>query len=485
MTATLTPTPKMQFFDADGAPLVGGKVYTYQSGTSTPLATYTDGSGATPNANPVILDARGEANIWLGTNQYRFVLKNSLDVLIWTSDNVSGLLPYGTVTASSGSSIIGFIQPGAGAVARTVQDKLRDYIDGADYGMVGDGTTDNTAAFNNILAAAKASTHKTVYLAYGNYRFASKPADVDFALQLIGSGMVSTVLVRDYAGTPGIGMLNLGAGSSGAAIKSLSVNASATSSSGCAIVLSSTASQDVSGVILEDVWVSTFAVDKWDEAILVSGISKTSAPIGARTNCFKNVHVFGAATASVRISGVQGFSWMGGGIYSAGGTGTNTGGVVVTGIASVKSEAVNINLSNSTGAWTFSQCNQVTVVLSSMGDIFNANTATFVNINCSSCGTVDSNWSYSTVTNKYDLGITGYTYLSGGLLMQWGNVTTGAGAPSSGTITFSKPFSSTFYNLQLTPSGQATVSITSTSLSGAVVAASSAAIVISYVALGK
>jgi len=54
---TLTPTPKQQFLDANGNPLSGGKVYTYAAGTTTPLVTYTDESGTTPNTNPVILAA--------------------------------------------------------------------------------------------------------------------------------------------------------------------------------------------------------------------------------------------------------------------------------------------------------------------------------------------------------------------------------------------------------------------------------------------
>lgn len=38
--AYLTPSPKQQFTDANGAPLVGGKLYTYVTGTTTPAATY-------------------------------------------------------------------------------------------------------------------------------------------------------------------------------------------------------------------------------------------------------------------------------------------------------------------------------------------------------------------------------------------------------------------------------------------------------------
>ena len=62
--ASLMPQGKQQYFTANGIPLVGGKVYTYSAGTTTPLATYTDAGGSTPNANPVVLDSRGEGSIW-------------------------------------------------------------------------------------------------------------------------------------------------------------------------------------------------------------------------------------------------------------------------------------------------------------------------------------------------------------------------------------------------------------------------------------
>ena len=88
---TLTASPFMQFTTTAGAPLIGGKVYTYAAGTTTPLATYTDNTGGTANTNPVILNVRGEAAIWLSPSSYKFVLKDANDVLIWTSDNLGGL----------------------------------------------------------------------------------------------------------------------------------------------------------------------------------------------------------------------------------------------------------------------------------------------------------------------------------------------------------------------------------------------------------
>lgn len=82
-------SPKARFFDANGLPLAGGKLYAYAIGSSTPQDTYTDYTLATPNANPVVLDANGEASIWLGTKSYKFVLKNAADVTQWTIDGVS------------------------------------------------------------------------------------------------------------------------------------------------------------------------------------------------------------------------------------------------------------------------------------------------------------------------------------------------------------------------------------------------------------
>ena len=154
MSATLTPTPVMQFLDSNGNPLSGGLLYTYVAGTTTPLATYTDYGGATPNANPVVLNSRGEASVWLGNSLYKFMLKDSTGTLIWTADNIGGQATLAALAASSGSSLIGFINSGAGAVARTLQDKGRDIINAADYSTLQQAIT---AAAGKTLEGAGAS----------------------------------------------------------------------------------------------------------------------------------------------------------------------------------------------------------------------------------------------------------------------------------------------------------------------------------------
>lgn len=125
----LTPQPKMQFVSAAGVPLSGGKVYTYAAGTTTPQATYTDSTGATPNPNPIILDSRGEASIWLGSATYKFKLTDANDVEIWTVDYISaptsGVSPIlsGNVTIDSDTAgpALKITQTGTGPVLR-VQD---------------------------------------------------------------------------------------------------------------------------------------------------------------------------------------------------------------------------------------------------------------------------------------------------------------------------------------------------------------------------
>lgn len=113
-TTKLTPNAKQQFFDANGNPLAGGKLYTYAAGTTTLLATYIDSTGTTSNANPIILDSRGEANVWLipGTS-YKFKLTDANDVQIWVVDEISVPASAGTVTSLSVVSANGF----AGTVA--------------------------------------------------------------------------------------------------------------------------------------------------------------------------------------------------------------------------------------------------------------------------------------------------------------------------------------------------------------------------------
>lgn len=101
----LAPDFVQQYFDSSGNPLSGGKVYTYVAGTTTPLSSYTDSSGVTSNANPVILDSAGRANIWLDpTLSYKMVIKDSSDNTIKTVDTIAGSSASGIPTWNSNTT---------------------------------------------------------------------------------------------------------------------------------------------------------------------------------------------------------------------------------------------------------------------------------------------------------------------------------------------------------------------------------------------
>ena len=142
--ASLTPTPTQQFFDANGDPLVAGKVYTYAGGTTTPIATYTSQTGATANTNPIILDSRGMANIWLQpTIAYKFLVTDSNDVQQYTTDNI--LVPVDNLSFGSPPAI-GDVAPNSGAFT-SLSATLNVTFSGTGYVQMPVGaTTDRPAS---------------------------------------------------------------------------------------------------------------------------------------------------------------------------------------------------------------------------------------------------------------------------------------------------------------------------------------------------
>lgn len=152
-----------QFFDNNGVPLSGGKLYTYEAGTTTPAPTYTSSSGAVAHANPIILDSAGRvpSEIWLvSSDVYKFMLTTSTDVQLWVKDDI-----YGIAASDITASDIIYNEGDVGAVNRTVAARLQDYVSVKDFGAVGNDIADDTAAF-----AAAAATNKPVVIPNGTYR---------------------------------------------------------------------------------------------------------------------------------------------------------------------------------------------------------------------------------------------------------------------------------------------------------------------------
>jgi len=178
MTATLAPLPIFRAFTANGAPLAGGLLYTYAAGTTTPLATYTDQSGVTPNANPVVLDANGQANVWLKSGlTYKINLTDAslVQQTGWPVDNIAadqGVAIFAaladTTSAANGDALIGVKNVATGGAPRTQHLKNADTVSDTDFGAVGGGVTDDTTALTYAGA-----TGKTVVLTQTSYKITS------------------------------------------------------------------------------------------------------------------------------------------------------------------------------------------------------------------------------------------------------------------------------------------------------------------------
>lgn len=260
MAVNLSPVGGVaqQFFSDNGVPLSGGLLYTYAAGTTTPQTTYTSSSGGVAHTNPIVLNSAGRVpggEIWITDGLvYKFVLKDSNDVLIATYDNISGInsnfiaftnqqeiqtatagqtvftlttmeyqlgtnslsvfvdgvnqygpgAQYAFIETSStvvtfvtglhvGASVkfttsqqqgagavdasqVSYTPPFTGSVTTNVETKLSEFVSASDFGAVGDGVTDDTAALQsaiNYCIGASGSAPPVPLLLNGKYRITS------------------------------------------------------------------------------------------------------------------------------------------------------------------------------------------------------------------------------------------------------------------------------------------------------------------------
>ena len=156
-----------QFFDNNGNPLAGGKIFTYAAGTTTELATYTDYTGGT--ANPVypvgiVLDSAGRtpAQIWLTEgSSYKFVLETALGVTIKTDDNIFAsyelATEVGVVVNRGGNSVNTNTAVGGVPGSPPTGAALNSNTTGSNNTAVGyNAMTANTDGFQNTAVGSEA-----------------------------------------------------------------------------------------------------------------------------------------------------------------------------------------------------------------------------------------------------------------------------------------------------------------------------------------
>lgn len=166
-------SPRFSAEDDNGRPLIGGRLLTYQNGSTTPAPTYKDAAGAILNTNPIILDARGEAVVHLLPAQvYRFVLQNRFGSIIWSQDGITGATSSSDfadwkalLAGGGGADLVGYLDDAAGAEPISIGGILSNRADLDYFGVKGDGTTDDSKHLEDAV-----NSGKKVIEGYGNKR---------------------------------------------------------------------------------------------------------------------------------------------------------------------------------------------------------------------------------------------------------------------------------------------------------------------------
>ena len=177
MSASQSGTFNVQEFTDLGAPLVGGRLYTYAYGTTTQKTAYTDHAGTIPHTYTsdglggqyIALNSRGElpATLYLSQGSYDLALKTAAGATVWTrrADPVWDIT--NDLSGSGGSALMGYLPAIAGAVATTVQSKLLESISVLDFGASPSASASaNTTA---IQSAINNAAGRAIYFPAGTY----------------------------------------------------------------------------------------------------------------------------------------------------------------------------------------------------------------------------------------------------------------------------------------------------------------------------
>lgn len=192
------PEGRQRYFNNDGSVCAGGRLYTYDAGTSNPRPTYANEAGTVANTNPVQLDAKGEAVVyWSGAYKVDLKQADGTQVTGYPVDNLktdpAGIWGvFTTLAAALGATLLGFILPYANAVRRTIAAKLYERPTLDDFGGVGDGATDCTSALLYAIAAGV----KRLHIPTGRYVL-NKANAADLAI----TGMANMEITGDGPGS--------------------------------------------------------------------------------------------------------------------------------------------------------------------------------------------------------------------------------------------------------------------------------------------
>lgn len=180
MSALSVNPPFPIFLDIDGQPLDAGYIYlgvANQATEANPIQAYWDAALTVAATQPIRtrggfpVNAGVPARVYVNSD-FSIVVKNRNGFQVFSSPTCTDRFNDAVVQVDS--SDVTFLQAGTGAVTRTAQAKMRDTVSVKDFGAVGDGVTDDTAAIQAAIDYAgnwsSVAFAKTLYLPSGIYK---------------------------------------------------------------------------------------------------------------------------------------------------------------------------------------------------------------------------------------------------------------------------------------------------------------------------
>lgn len=210
MTTLSIQPPFPLITDIDGQPLEDGYIWIGAANLppiGNPIAVYWDAALTQPAALPARtrggypVNAGTPARLYVGSD-YSILVQNKNGSTIYSAPAATERYSDPVITGVS-SAEVSFLQAGTGAVTRTAQSKLRDVVSVKDFGAVGDGVTDDTAAIQAALDYATTLTGCTVFMPAGTYRTTSTLTFSGHSTRLVGTGrgIIPGTYVIDDGGT--------------------------------------------------------------------------------------------------------------------------------------------------------------------------------------------------------------------------------------------------------------------------------------------